>query len=195
MPLISGLLTRSYVATSLNVGSIYQYKVRSRNAFGFSEFSEPVSILAAEVPNKPDAPTTTFDRTVVKVDWIEPFDQGSPITGYRILVRKSDGVSYAEDLTDCNRLALPTVTCTIPVITLKTTPFEIPWGDHIWAKVIAINAYGNSLTSDAGNGAEIITYPDSPIQLAEDFSQRTYNSVTLTWQAGPEDGGSTVISY
>jgi hypothetical protein len=81
------------------------------------------------------------------------------------------------------------------VITLKTTPFEILWGNHIWAKVIAINAYGYSETSEAGNGAEIITYPDAPVSLAEDFDQRSYNSVTLTWLDGPEDGGSTIISY
>jgi hypothetical protein len=126
---------------------------------------------------------------------VAPFDQGSPITGYKVQIRQSDGVTFTEDLTDCNRLAMPTLSCTVPVITLTTTPFEILWGEHIWAQVIAINAYGYSAVSDAGNGAEIITYPDSPISLVEDFAQRTYNSVTLNWQAGAEDGGSTVISY
>lgn len=90
-------------------------------------------------------------------------------------------MTYTEDLTDCNRLALPTTSCTIPVLTLKTTPFEIPWGDHIWVKVIATNVYGDSLISEAGDGAQIITYPDAPVNLAEDFSQRTALSITLTW--------------
>jgi hypothetical protein len=41
----------------------------------------------------------------------------------------------------------------------------------------------------------IITYPDAPVSLAEDFSQRTATSVRLTWLEGAENGGSTVISY
>ena len=65
------------------------------------------------------------------------------------------------------------------MITLKATPFEIPWGDSIWAKIIAINAYGESVASIAGNGATIITYPDAPVTLDEVYSYRTSTSVTL----------------
>jgi len=34
---------------------------QARNIFGYSEFSEEVIILAAQVPDKPDAPITTFN--------------------------------------------------------------------------------------------------------------------------------------
>jgi len=44
------------------------------------------------------------------------------------------------------------------------------WGDSIYAKVIAYNKYGDSQSSDAGNGAIIITYPDPPINLFEEIS-------------------------
>lgn len=132
---------------------------------------------------------------MVNIIWEEPFDQGSPITGYRIYVRESDELTFTEDLTDCNRLDLATVSCTIPVITLKTTPFEIPWGESIWARIVAINDYGISATSEAGNGAIIITYPDAPVSFMEDYSQRTATSLMLTWLEGPDNGGSTVISY
>lgn len=104
-------------------------------------------------------------------------------------------MTFTEELTDCNRLALPTETCTIPVNTLKTTPFEIDWGKGIYAKVVAINAYGPSAISDEGNGAVIITYPDAPITLEEDYSKRTATSVMLTWFEGVDNGGSTVIDY
>lgn len=83
----------------------------------------------------------------------------------------------------------------MPVATLKTTPFEIDWGKSIYAKVVAINAYGPSATSQEGNGAVIITYPDAPITLAEDYSKRTATSVMLTWFEGPDNGGNTVIDY
>lgn len=78
---------------------------------------------------------------------------------------------------------------------MKTTPFEIVWGGSISAKVAAVNVYGSSLVSDSGNGAQIITYPDVPISLIEDFSKRTASSVTLNWLEGAENGGSTVIDY
>lgn len=79
--------------------------------------------------------------------------------------------------------------------TLKTTPFEIVWGDHIWAKVVAINDYGYSEESDPGNNAQIITYPDAPLNFAEDYSLRTATSASLTWLQGSANGGSPVIDY
>jgi hypothetical protein len=99
------------------------------------------------------APTTTFDRTTVVITWVEPFNQGSDITGYEIKIRQSDGVTFTEELTDCNRLTSATLTCTVPVITLTTTPYSIAWGESIYAKVAAINVYGTSILSDEGNGA------------------------------------------
>jgi hypothetical protein len=41
------------------------------------------------MPDKPNAPTTRYIHadTLTIVDWEAPFNQGSPITGYRIYVR------------------------------------------------------------------------------------------------------------
>jgi hypothetical protein len=36
--------------------------------------------------------------------------------------------------------------------------------------VTAVNHYGLSIVSESGNGAIILTYPDSPISLNEDYS-------------------------
>jgi hypothetical protein len=36
--------------------------------------------------------------------------------------------------------------------------------------VIAINIYGDSTESLTGNGAVIVTTPDAPINVAEDYS-------------------------
>ena len=67
-------------------------------------------------------------------------------------------------------MATPSLTCTVPVTSLVTTPFEIVWGGHIYVKVVALNAYGPSEESDVGDGAQIITYADAPVSLAEDYS-------------------------
>ena len=57
--------------------------------------------MAAETPAKPAAPTTTFNRETVQIDWDEPFTGGSAITGYRIYIKKSDG-SFSLELDDCD---------------------------------------------------------------------------------------------
>ena len=52
------LTTLTYTATTLQMGLTYKFKVQSRNAFGFSLDSNEVSILQAEKPLVPNAPTT-----------------------------------------------------------------------------------------------------------------------------------------
>lgn len=85
--------------------------------------------------------------------------------------------------------------CTVPVQSFKTHPYLLPWGADVYAKVIAINVYGASQESDAGNGAAIITYPDAPINLSEDYSLRTATAIGLQWEEGTANGGSTVLDY
>lgn len=43
----SGITTKSYTATGLSAGVTYHFKVEARNVYGYSEFSNEVSILAA----------------------------------------------------------------------------------------------------------------------------------------------------
>jgi len=53
--------------------------------------------------------------------------------------------------------------CTIQVSKLRAEPFSLEWGTGVYAKIMAINIYGNSVISEPGNGAIIITNPDTPI--------------------------------
>jgi len=46
-------------------------------------------------------------------------------------------------------------------------PFALAWGSDVYAKIIATNIYGDSLMSEAGNGARILTVPDSPVSFAD----------------------------
>ena len=48
-----GLTSTSYTATGLSPGQTYQFKINARNIYGFSTFSTTVSILAAQIPDKP----------------------------------------------------------------------------------------------------------------------------------------------
>lgn len=49
--------------------------------------------------------------------------------------------------------------------------------------------------SDAGNGAVIYTYADSPLDLAEDASKRTASTISFTWEEGAENNGAVVTDY
>jgi hypothetical protein len=44
------VLPTEYNVEGLTQGSSYQFKVETRNAYGFSEFSNTVTIIAAQVP-------------------------------------------------------------------------------------------------------------------------------------------------
>lgn len=55
---------------------------------------------------------------------------------------------------------------------MKDAPFSHLWGASIQAYIVATNAYGNSAPSDRGNGAIIVTVPDSPLFFIEDVMHR-----------------------
>jgi hypothetical protein len=41
-------------------------------------------------------------------------------------------------------------------------------GDHIYAKITAINTYGSSLESVPGDGAAVVFLPEAPLVVAND---------------------------
>ena len=46
-----GILTKSYIATGLNTGMTYTYRVQARNVQGFSDFSTDQVIVTADLPD------------------------------------------------------------------------------------------------------------------------------------------------
>jgi hypothetical protein len=92
---------RSYTATGLTAGNTYKFKVEARNEFGYSQPSDFVSILCATMPARPAKPTSTVFENQVLIDWSAPSDQGTPIQGYNIYFKKSDG-TFATELGDCD---------------------------------------------------------------------------------------------
>jgi hypothetical protein len=86
------------------------------------------------------------------------------------------------------------VTCSVPASALVAAPFSLDWGDSVIAKVLAVNAYGESLESVEGNGAVILTYPDAPIDVLEVVADRSKSSLGISWTA-PFAGGDTSLVY
>lgn len=115
-----------------------------------------------------------------------------------MLIKYSDGVTFGEDLTYCDgseNLIMTSVTCSVPINALRALPYNLDWGDSIIIKVSAINNYGSSLLSDEGNGAIILTNPDAPVNLAEDYSTKTEESIGLNWVDGTNNGGANILDY
>jgi hypothetical protein len=97
---------------------------------------------------------------------------------------------------DGTRTAVITdTTCSVQVSTLMASPYSLPWGSSIFAKISASNAYGDSSFSTSGNGAKIITYPDAPKSLANVPLTTTAYQIGLAWSAGDANGGSPVLDY
>lgn len=144
----------------LTQGFTYAFKVQARNQVGYGDFSSEVSILAAQIPDQPEAPTTSISGDSVVVSWQLPDNRGSPITAYTVRVRESDSLTFTEDALNCGGTDQTIVLnreCSVPISVLRAAPFNLPWGSNIHAKVSAINAYGSSTESDAGNGAIMLT--------------------------------------
>ena len=196
--LITGLTETSYIATGLTRGTTYSFKVQARNDVGYGEQSSVLTVLAASKPDRPDAPTTSWTRDVVTVSWNEPETNGGPILSYSISVRDSTTLSYSTELTNCDGSNADIITnksCDIPVSVLISSPFNLAWGDDVYAKISATNEKGSSSQSSAGNGAIIITYPDAPLNLVEKASARTYYTLGLSWSEGVANGGTAVLDY
>jgi hypothetical protein len=134
----------------------------------------------------------------VSIDWEAPDDMGSQILGYRILILESDFETYHQEYTYCDgttSIIIAQTSCSIPVGTLRGSYFNLPWGSNVIAKVIAYNIYGDSLASQPGDGAVIVTVPDAPLNLAENVLMRGASQIGLTWTEGAHNGGTSVLDY
>lgn len=87
------LQSQSYTHTGLIEGTTYVYKVKARTVFDLSDYSNTVSILAADIPYQVSAPTTSISGDNVKIDWVAPFNNGDPISSYTISIRHKDDIT------------------------------------------------------------------------------------------------------
>lgn len=81
------------------------------------------------------------------------------------------------------------------MVVLTATPYLLVFGDSVFAKIIATNYYGDSLESDAGNGAIVLLVPSAPINLVNNEATTTAFVIGFTWDDGASTGGSDIIDY
>ena len=83
----------------------------------------------------------------------------------------------------------------VPFSVLRAQPFSLSWGSVVKATVTAVNSYGESVTSETGGSGKILRVPDVPINFANVPTITTGTQIGLTWQLGPEQGGTPVLDY
>lgn len=84
---------------------------------------------------------------MVTVSWSEPETNGGPITAYSIYIRRSTNTQYSTETINCDgtsQAVIDAQQCSIPVEYLTGSPFNLPWGASVWAKVSATNEKGTS---------------------------------------------------
>lgn len=140
---------------------------------GYSLDSSEVSIRAASIPDTPVTPSTAVDGDNVLFTWTAPYNGGSPLTRYTIMIQNSDGTTFDESILHCDgtdSTILSNAQCTVPISALQSVPFNLPWGSAIYVKVSATNVVGTSEFSPLGNGAVILKVPDAPTDLTNELS-------------------------
>jgi len=119
----------------LEVGKTYRFKISARNDLGSSDYSSPISILAAQQPDKPATPTTTVSDANVVITWTAPPSGGSDITGYTVTIKTTEpNAEFKQQLVNCDgsKPAIRTATsCTVPILSLRSQPFNLAWGSSI----------------------------------------------------------------
>ena len=83
------------------------------------------------------------------ISWVAPATGGAPISLYIVTIRNKQGTFITESVS----CAVATTTCLVPITTLIAAPYNLYWGDAVYATVAAKNARGTSYASSQGNGA------------------------------------------
>jgi hypothetical protein len=154
--------------------------------------------MCAHVPDKIFVPSTANANENVIINWNKPIEHGSAITGYKVYIRKSDlTFHYSEHVCDGTTLeALAQTQCSVPLKTFIGEPYNLKHLSSIFARIVAVNFYGDSVLSDAGNGAILFFVPDPPIDLAKNVNfVSSQTAISISWMQAAFNGGRTVVDY
>jgi titin len=190
----SDSMATSYTATGLTTGDTYSFRYSVRNDVGWSANPSPVlTTYAAVIPGQISAPTTTISGLDVAISWTAPSAGGLPITQYKVYIRSSIS-TFELDSASCN---VAVTTCSVPLLTLQASPFDLALGDLVQARIRAVNLVGESVDSSQNTaGALIETVPSAPPVAPLRNPLTTQTSLVVDYYAltGSAIGGTAVLS-
>ncbi len=178
-----GIDGTSSTIAGLTNGTGYEVQVRAVNANGEGDWSPSATARPlATLPAAPAAPTLEAGNEQLTVTWTAPTDTGgSAISSYHLRHRE-DGKGSWTELTSG-------ITSTNHVITGLTS------GTSYEVQVRAVNASGESgawSESATATPTASSTVPDAPTTPTLEAGNA---SLTVTWTAPDDDGGSEITGY
>jgi hypothetical protein len=202
------LATSILVSSQLVSGTVYGFRVRARNIFGWGPYSLVTSIKAAREPGTPLAPVTSIDAAAgaLAIDWTAPDARGDAITAYLVEIADKAGTTWHTENATCDATQAALVAarrCTVPMTVLTSAKYGYAYsyatgGDLVQVRVKAANFFGFGVLSPVSDasGARIRAVPGQMAAPTEDASC-TDVTLTMNWVAlsGLSAGSSSVIAY
>jgi hypothetical protein len=185
----------SYIATGLDQGLSYQFRVTGKNKHGNSVSASPVATFtASSIPLKMATPTTSNNTINAQITWVAGDGQGQAISQYLIQIQGKDGTFYSQT-NYCPGTDVSVLSCNVPYTVLRATPYNLVLNDLVIVRVSAKNSNGWGSNSDASTGgASIQTEPGIGTQVVKDAAT-TESTLKVTFTAVTSTGGSPIISY
>jgi hypothetical protein len=125
--LASGLASADYIAISLTFGTTYEFKVESRNSYGYSDYSGVLTLLCAFIPEAPTTVTSANENEKVTISWNAPTANGSPVTAYQIFIIDSAS-AFVQESVECDGTDATLVSsrsCQVALSTLTASPYNL----------------------------------------------------------------------
>lgn len=138
------------MATSLQNGVDYKFRVRAHNVRGLSSYSPASEIVrpSALKPSQPDAPSVSLTDRMATLSWTPPNANGSLITGY--IVEYASAPNFVYSVATC--VAITPVSCAVSGLAYATT---------YRFRISAINGIGASQPSDSSADVVVAAAPPS----------------------------------
>lgn len=188
--------------SGLTNGTPYTFTVLAINSIGSSvQSTSSNSVTPLSAPSAPTITTVTPGVGSITVEWSEPDDGGTPITGYTV----GDAIGNSADSSvtidgsgniSSGLVADPTNTQIITNASLisarKITITGLTPGSLYSFRVSATNIVGTSDDSTASSETSTLGVPGAPTITNAAAGAR---SAVITWTAPASDGGSPITLY
>jgi hypothetical protein len=109
--------------------------------------------------------TDNTDLPSVRITWVAPSENGSPISAYEVKILSTTPDSYYESLAECDGADATIMTnlyCDVSMSTLVASPFLLSEGDAIVAIVKAENIVGWGTEYSEPNTGIAVTVQEAP---------------------------------